>query len=477
MLFSSLTFLFIFLPLVLLIYFISKDKYKNFILLIFSLIFYAYGEPKYIVLMIFSIVLNYFAAILIDRYRDNKNKARFFLVLDISINLLLLVLFKYTNLIISTINDIFKINIDKLTVFNIDILKLTLPIGISFYTFQLISYVIDVYRKDVKVQKNVFSLGTYVAFFPQLIAGPIVRYETIEQELKHRTHSFDKFVSGFKRFIIGLGKKVIIANNVAFIADQIIDSQYFTSYGSGVIWIAMVAYTLQIYFDFSGYSDMAIGLGKIFGFTFLENFNYPYISKSITDFWRRWHISLSSWFRDYIYIPLGGNRVKKSRWIINIFIVWALTGLWHGASWNFMLWGLYYGIILVIEKLFLKKFLEKSPNFIRWLYTIILIIIGWTIFRIEDISLLGETLSKMIIFEKTNWLEFIRLNYHLVSYSIYLVLGIIFMFPWADNCIKKANNNQGVIHIINNLFILGIFVISILFLIKDTYNPFIYFRF
>lgn len=312
MLFSSLTFLFIFLPLVLLIYFISKDKYKNIILLIFSLIFYAYGEPKYIVLMLFSIILNYFAALSIDKYHSNKNKAKLFLILDITINLLLLVLFKYTNLIINTINDVFKISIDKLTIFNIDILKLTLPIGISFYTFQLISYVIDVYRKDVKVQKNIFSLGTYVAFFPQLIAGPIVRYETIEQELKHRTHSFDKFVSGFKRFIIGLGKKVIIANNVAFIADQIIDSQYFTSYGTGVIWIAMIAYTLQIYFDFSGYSDMAIGLGKIFGFTFLENFNYPYISKSITDFWRRWHISLSSWFRDYVYIPLGGNRVKRA---------------------------------------------------------------------------------------------------------------------------------------------------------------------
>lgn len=318
---------------------------------------------------------------------------------------MLLIIFKYTNLIISTINGIFKISIDKLTIFNIDILKLTLPIGISFYTFQLISYVIDVYRKDVKVQKNIFSLGTYIAFFPQLIAGPIVRYETIEKELKHRTHSFEKFLCGFKRFIIGLGKKVIIANNVAFIADQIIDSQYFTSYGTGVIWIAMIAYSLQTYFDFSGYSDMAIGLGKIFGFTFLENFNYPYIAKSITDFWRRWHISLSSWFRDYVYIPLGGNRVKKGRWIINLFIVWTLTGLWYGASWNFMFWGLYYGIILVIEKLFLNKLLEKSPSFIKWLYSIILIIIGWTIFRIEDISLFGETLHKMFVFQKTDWLQ------------------------------------------------------------------------
>ena len=477
MLFSSLTFLFIFLPLVLLIYFISKDKYKNIILLIFSLIFYAYGEPRYIALMLFSIVLNYFAAILIDKYLDNKNKVKLFLVLDISINLLLLIIFKYTNLIISTINGIFKISIDKLTIFNIDILKLTLPIGISFYTFQLISYVIDVYRKDVKVQKNIFSLGTYIAFFPQLIAGPIVRYETIEKELKHRTHSFEKFVCGFKRFIIGLGKKVIIANNVAFIADQIIDSQYFTSYGTGVIWIAMIAYSLQIYFDFSGYSDMAIGLGKIFGFTFLENFNYPYIAKSITDFWRRWHISLSSWFRDYVYIPLGGNRVKKGRWIINLFIVWTLTGLWHGASWNFMFWGLYYGIILVIEKLFLNKLLEKSPSFIKWLYSIILIIIGWTIFRIEDISLLRETLHKMFVFQKTDWLQFIRLNYHLISYFVYFILGLLLIFPLVGNIMTKIEKKSKLGHNINNLFVLIVFILSILFLIKATYNPFIYFRF
>ncbi len=477
MLFSSLTFLFIFLPLILIIYFISKDKYKNMILLVFSLVFYAYGEPKYILLMLFSIIVNYFMALLIDRYRSNKRKSRFFLVLDISINLFLLIIFKYTNLIINSINDILNINISSVMVFNTDILKLTLPIGISFYTFQLISYIIDVYRNDVKVQRNIFSLGTYVAFFPQLIAGPIVRYETIEKELKSRTHSFDKFVSGFKRFIIGLGKKVIIANNVAFIADQIIDSSNFSSYGTGVIWLAMFAYTLQIYFDFSGYSDMAIGLGKIFGFTFLENFNYPYISKSITDFWRRWHMSLSSWFRDYVYIPLGGNKVKKARWIFNIFVVWTLTGLWHGASWNFMFWGIYYGIILVIEKLFLKKILDKSPNFIKWIYSMILIVIGWTIFRIEDINVLQEVLNKMIIFEKTNWLEFIRLNYHLVSYSIYIILGIIFMFPWADNFIKKADEQTGILHIINNLFILGVFVLSILFLIKNTYNPFIYFRF
>ena len=427
--------------------------------------------------MLFSIVLNYFAAILIDKYLDNKNKVKLFLVLDISINLLLLIIFKYTNLIISTINGIFKISIDKLTIFNIDILKLTLPIGISFYTFQLISYVIDVYRKDVKVQKNIFSLGTYIAFFPQLIAGPIVRYETIEKELKHRTHSFEKFVCGFKRFIIGLGKKVIIANNVAFIADQIIDSQYFTSYGTGVIWIAMIAYSLQIYFDFSGYSDMAIGLGKIFGFTFLENFNYPYIAKSITDFWRRWHISLSSWFRDYVYIPLGGNRVKKGRWIINLFIVWTLTGLWHGASWNFMFWGLYYGIILVIEKLFLNKLLEKSPSFIKWLYSIILIIIGWTIFRIEDISLLGETLHKMFVFQKTDWLQFIRLNYHLISYFVYFILGLLLIFPLVGNIMTKIEKKSKLGHNINNLFVLIVFILSILFLIKATYNPFIYFRF
>ena len=477
MLFSSLTFIFLFLPLVLGIYFISKDKYKNTILLVFSLFFYAWGEPKYIFLMIFSIIFNYFFGLFIDKYRTNKKKSAVLLIFDIAMNLLMLIMFKYSNFLVNTINDIFNLNITSISIFNKDILKLTLPIGISFYTFQMLSYIIDLYKGEVKVQKNILSLGTYIAFFPQLIAGPIVRYETIENELKNRTHTFDKFVFGLKRFIIGLGKKVILANNLAFVADQIIDSGNIGNYGTIIIWIAMFAYTLQIYYDFSGYSDMAIGLGKMFGFTFLENFNYPYISKSITDFWRRWHISLSSWFRDYVYIPLGGNRVKKSRWVFNIMIVWMLTGLWHGASWNFVLWGLYFGIILLIEKLFLHKTLDKLPNILRWLYSMILIIVGWTIFRNEDITLVLDLLKKMFIFEKTNWLDFIRMNYHLINYVLYFVLGIICMFPFFGKFIEKNQKKEGIMHFLSNAFILFIFVLCILFLIKSSYNPFIYFRF
>lgn len=284
-------------------------------------------------------------------------------------------------------------------------------------------------------------------------------------------------IIGLKRFIIGLGKKVILANNLAFVADQIIDCGNIGNYGTIIAWIAMFAYALQIYYDFSGYSDMAIGLGKMFGFTFLENFNYPYISKSITDFWRRWHISLSSWFRDYVYIPLGGNRVKKSRWVFNIMIVWMLTGLWHGASWNFVLWGLYFGIILLIEKLFLHKILDKLPNILRWLYSMILIIVGWTIFRNEDITLILDLLKKMFIFEKTNWLDFIRMNYHLINYVLYFVLGIICMFPFFGKFIEKNQEKEGIMHFLSNAFILFIFVLCILLLIKSSYNPFIYFRF
>ena len=477
MLFSSLTFIFIFLPLVLGIYFISKDKYKNTILLVFSLFFYAWGEPKYIILMIFSIIFNYFFGLLIDKYRTNKKLSVALLIFDIAINLLMLIMFKYSNFLVNTINDIFNLNITSISIFNKDILKLTLPIGISFYTFQMLSYIIDLYKGEVKVQKNILSLGTYIAFFPQLIAGPIVRYETIENELKNRTHTFNKFVFGLKRFIIGLGKKVILANNLAFVADQIIDSGNIGNYGTIIAWIAMFAYALQIYYDFSGYSDMAIGLGKMFGFTFLENFNYPYISKSITDFWRRWHISLSSWFRDYVYIPLGGNRVKKSRWVFNIMVVWMLTGLWHGASWNFVLWGLYFGIILLIEKFFLHKILDKLPNILRWLYSVILIIVGWTIFRNEDITLVLDLLKKMFIFEKTNWLDFIRMNYHLINYVLYFVLGIICMFPFFGKFIEKNQEKEGIMHFLSNAFILFIFVLCILFLIKSSYNPFIYFRF
>ena len=352
MVFSSLSFIFFFLPIFLLIYFISKKELQNIVILLGSLFFYAWGEPKYVIVMIFSIIFNYLCGLLINRYRKHD---KLFLILAIIGNLLLLFVFKYLDFTIININRLFSSNINSL--------NLLLPIGISFYTFQAMSYVIDVYKKKVKVQKNIITMGTYVALFPQLIAGPIVRYKDIEKQLSNRTINLNKVSDGIRRFIIGLGKKVIIANNVAVIVDTIFDGNIQNT-GALVLIIGTIAYALQIYFDFSGYSDMAIGLGKILGFDFLENFNYPYISKSITEFWRRWHISLSSWFRDYVYIPLGGNRVSKIKWIRNIFIVWFLTGLWHGASWNFILWGLYFAVILLLEKLVLSKYLDKLPSFI-----------------------------------------------------------------------------------------------------------------
>ena len=377
MLFSSLTFLIIFLPVLLVIYYLIKEKYRNYILLIFSLIFYSWGEPKYILLMIISIIINYIMALLIDKFRKNSKSL---LILTIIINIGLLIFFKYSNFFITTFND--------LTNNNLKLLNIALPIGISFYTFQILSYVIDVYRKKVEVQNNIFLLGTYISFFPQLIAGPIVRYQSIEKQLKSRKHSVEKFSNGLRRFIIGLGKKVIIANNVAIIADTIFNTNNVGNYSYLVIIIGLISYTIQIYFDFSGYSDMAIGLGKMFGFEFDENFNYPYMAISITDFWSRWHISLSTWFKDYVYIPLGGNKCSKLKWIRNFLTVWLLTGLWHGASWNFVIWGLFYGIILLLEKMYFGKILDKLPILIRWLFSFMIINIAWLIFRIEDLSLL-----------------------------------------------------------------------------------------
>ena len=346
MLFSSITFLFAFLALVLILYFIVPCRLKNPVLLIFSLVFYAWGEAVYIVLMLASILVAYITGIFADRKRENVSKHGPFLAMLFAIiwNIGLLFFFKYTDFFISNANSMFG--------FNIKLLGLTLPIGISFYSFQTLSYVIDVYRGEVKAQKNIITLATYVSLFPQLIAGPIVRYQTIENQLNYRKESLGQFADGVKRFAIGLGKKVILANNIGFLFSEISGTPQ-SELSVTASWIGILAYTFQIYFDFSGYSDMAIGLGKMFGFDFLENFNYPYISKSITDFWRRWHMSLSSWFRDYVYIPLGGNRKGKARQCFNIMVVWFLTGFWHGANWNFMIWGVYFGIILLVEKLFL----------------------------------------------------------------------------------------------------------------------------
>ena len=372
MLFSSLTFLFLFLPITLLLYFIVKDRYKNYLLLIASLIFYAWGEPKYIVLMLLSIVFNYVMARLIDKNKKYKSRKKFDLIITIVVNIGTLFVFKYLDFAIENANLMFG--------FNLNSPDLVLPIGISFYTFQILSYVIDVYRGKVKVQKNIFTLGTYIALFPQLIAGPIVRYSSIEKQLQTREHSLEKFCIGLRRFIVGFCKKILIANNVAVIADRVFTDPMAIELNGWIVVIALLAYTLQIYYDFSGYSDMAIGLGKMFGFDFDENFNYPYSATSVTDFWKRWHISLTTWFRDYVYIPLGGNRCSRIKWIRNFLIVWFLTGLWHGASWNFVVWGLYYGFILLMEKMVLNRVLDKVPNFIKHIYTMVLVIIGWVFF-------------------------------------------------------------------------------------------------
>ena len=467
MLFSSFAFLLVFLPLVIITYFLIKNRtYRNIILFLFSLVFYAWGEPIYVLLMLFSIIINYFFAIYIDNAK-NKHKKKKYLILSIVVNILIIGFFKYSNFLINNINFLLHTSIPNL--------NLALPIGISFYTFQILSYIIDVYNKKVSVQRNIINLGTYIALFPQLIAGPIVRYETIAEELENRKENLTKIIEGLKRFIIGLGKKVIIANNMAIIADTIYNGDI-ASYGTIAIWLAAIAYTFQIYFDFSGYSDMAIGLGKVFGFTFLENFNYPYIANSITDFWRRWHISLSTWFRDYVYIPLGGNRVSKIKWFRNILIVWLLTGLWHGASWNFVLWGLYYGVILIIEKIFLGKLLEKLPKFITHIYTLFIIVIGWVIFRLEDFSQLGLVLGKMFSFQSADLFEQIIFNFDIFAAIPYLIIAVIASMPIIKN-ISDKNKNKEVFHFIANVCTLGVFVLSICLLLSSTYNPFIYFRF
>lgn len=386
--------------------------------------------------------------------------------LTVILDLGLLCLFKYSNFFMSTVNSIFNINVP--------LLNISLPIGISFYTFQVLSYVIDVYRGDVKVQRNLLNLATYVSLFPQLVAGPIVRYQTIADELENRRESLDLFVSGMKRFMVGFAKKVLIANNMALIVDTMYSDIY--QLGTLSLWFAAIMYTFQIYFDFSGYSDMSLGLGKMFGFNFLENFNYPYTACSITDFWRRWHISLGSWFRDYVYIPLGGNKVSKFKWCRNLLIVWSLTGLWHGASWNFVIWGLYYGVILMAEKLFLLNLLKKVPKVIRYFYTMILVVIGWTIFRLENINDLLYALGHMLSFTNLSFIKYVLEHYDIMTSLPYVFFAIVGSFPIYNNFITKNKNNK-LISIINDMFIYMVYIISILFLVSSTYNPFIYFRF
>ena len=467
MLFSSVSFLYYFLPITLILYFVSKDKYKNIILLLASLFFYFYGEPKYTVLMLISAFSAYIHGILIEKFRE-KGYSKLFLVSGLVVSLGILIVFKYMDFIIKNINYISNSNIK--------LLRLVLPIGISFYTFQGLSYIVDVYKKDAKVCRSFVDFATYVCLFPQLIAGPIVRYTTIEDELKNRTHSFDKFAYGVNRFVVGLAKKVILANNLGMIVDIMTKSneKSVLSY-----WMVAIFFSLQIYYDFSGYSDMAIGLGRMFGFDFLENFNYPFISKSIKEFWRRWHISLSSFFRDYVYIPLGGNRVRRGRWIFNLLVVWSLTGLWHGDSWNFILWGLYFAILLIIENLFLQNILSKLPALIQHIYAKFFIIISFVIFNNENIKDLWSSLYNMFNFRGLDLYNDFS-TYYLKSYTVLLIVSVIGATPILKNIIQKINKNvtgQKVISTINPILNIVLLVVVTAYLIDGSFNPFLYFRF
>ena len=470
MLFSSMIFLWLFLPLVFCSYYLIDKRFKNILLLISSIIFYAWGGVSYSLIMLFAIIINYIFALLIDKaIEDNnlKNK-KIYLALCIIINLSILGYFKYTNFIISIINSLSQNKIIELT-------NIVLPIGISFYTFQALSYVIDVYRGHNKAQKNTFNLALYISFFPQLIAGPIVKYHDIENQILNRNESLENIFYGIKRFIYGLSKKVILANMFALSCDEIL-KQPTDELGTALVWCASVLYTLQIYYDFSGYSDMAIGLGKMFGFNFLENFNYPYISKSIKEFWRRWHISLSTWFKEYLYIPLGGNRKRKLFTYINLLIVFFATGLWHGASYNFILWGLFHGFFLVIERIFLGKLLEKNKlKFINHIYVIFVFVIGWVLFRANDLKHAFELYKLMFSYKESIYT--VRYFFYPQTFVCF-IFGILFsgLFQSIFPKVREATFSSKV-YILESVIQFILLFICIMYLVNGTYNPFIYFRF
>ena len=457
MLFSSNVFLFCFLPVAIIVYYTALKKTlkgRNAFLLLISLFFYAWGEPIYVLLMLFSLIVNYICGILIAK----KNRLKLsVLIVGIVINLSSLFVFKYLDFTITTINAIAKTNLP--------ILSLSLPIGISFYTFQGISYLIDVYRGEGHAQKSFMNVALYIAFFPQLIAGPIVRYTQIEHQLAERKHSFSCFSAGVERFILGLGKKAFLANNLALIADNAFALSKDSNISVLMAWLGIIAYTLQIYFDFSGYSDMAIGLGKMFGFELPENFNFPYIARSISEFWRRWHMTLQGWYKDYVYIPLGGNRVATTRYIFNVFVVWLLTGIWHGANWTFLIWGLMYFLLLIIEK-YLK--LTKMPHVIGHIFTLFFVMIGWVIFRADNISQAVSYMSNMFCLSGNVALDYSFLLY-LKEYAVFIILGIAFSMPLYSIIQKNIW--------IKYTFLAVIFVVSTSYIVRGSYNPFIYFNF
>ena len=465
MVFSSVLFMFIYLPVVLALYYIAPVRWRNLCLFVVNLVFYGWGEPVYIVLMMVSITINYFAGRLIDKYRANDHRARVILVVNVVINLGMLMFFKYFDLFIETLNMIPGVSLRPL--------GLTLPIGISFYTFQTMSYPIDVYRGDADVQRNYISFGTFVALFPQLIAGPIVRYKDVASQLDFRANSVEQFSSGVRRFLVGLAKKVLIANNIGALWDiySTMPASELTTLGA---WIGILAFSLQLYFDFSGYSDMAIGLGRMLGFEFLENFNYPYISQSITEFWRRWHISLGTWFRDYVYIPLGGNRCGLGRQFFNILVVWALTGFWHGANWTFLMWGLYYAVFLMVEKAFLLKWLHKIPRLFRHIYSLFVVVCGWVLFQLNTLGEVGAYYKAMFggagggAWSSTDL-------YYLSGFAVMFLIAILACTPLGKKLYDKLPGKAAAWA--TPVLIVLVLAIGTAYLVDATYNPFLYFRF
>ena len=467
MIFSSIPFLYYFLPCVLILYFAVPRQLKNLVLLLTSLVFYAWGEPRFVLVMLLTILQGYVFGMLIEKYRDRR--AKICLAVSVAVSLGLLAYCKYA--------DFFIENFNAVTGLSVPLLKVTLPIGISFYTFQILSYIVDVYRGTVPAQRNFIDLAAYIAMFPQLIAGPIVRYSDISVQLRNRTHSISKCAEGIRRFVIGLGKKVLFANTLGERGSLFKDSG-----DKSVLffWLYAFACAMQIYFDFSGYSDMAIGLGKVFGFDFLENFNYPFVSKSVTEFWRRWHMSLGSWFRDYVYIPLGGNRVKKLRWLCNLMIVWFLTGFWHGAAWNFILWGLFFGVLLIIEKLWFLKVLEKEKTgLLRHIYVVLVVLFSFVLFDAADLSQAWYRISSMF---GAGGLPLVSAEslYYLKSYGVILAAGAIGSTPflsWGIKRLREKGSLDKLLNAVEPVFLVVLMLVITGYIVDGSFNPFLYFRF
>lgn len=467
MVFSSLYFLFLYLPVVLLAYYVTPLKWRNAVLLLFNLIFYGWGEPKYILIMFASIAIDYTHGMLVTRCKakGNDRGARMAVASSVIFNLALLFFFKYWDFLAQSLA---AVGLPFMPVLNI-----RLPIGISFYTFQTMSYTIDVYRGDARCQRNVVTFGTFVTLFPQLIAGPIIKYKDLDDQLEHRTHSPEQFASGVQVFVVGLAKKVLLANNLGMLWDayKAMPVSELTTAGA---WLGIVAFSLQLYFDFSGYSDMAIGLGRMLGFEFIPNFNYPYISKSITEFWRRWHMSLGTWFREYLYIPLGGNRVSKPRLLFNLLVVWAATGIWHGASWNFLIWGLYFAVLLIVEKFFLLQYLKRLPAALQHLYALFFVLVSWAIFAVEDFSHMGAYLGAMFGMAQGGLAD-PAFGYYLRSYGLTLLVGCVASLPLGAGLWRRLRERPRLVLL--PILVLAGLLFSTAYLVDATYNPFLYFRF